>query len=136
MNYNKSLFFVAIVIFCSCNKNCIVDYEFKTEFDNCISLVKQINSEGFSSDIDLRSTVYECLFAVTGYEGQVDKGNEPHCYYLYNDSIDYISIDIKKWQTWYDLNKCTMTINKADSLILVHSINHGIPRLKWPAKSH
>jgi len=119
----------------SCKEKCIVDKKFKSEFDNCIYLVKQINSEGYSSDLYLRTLVYECLFAVTGYEGHADKSNEPHCFYPYNDSIDYIDFDIKEWLKWYEFNKCSITLNMADSLILNHSVTHGIPELKWPAKA-
>jgi hypothetical protein len=115
----------------SCQENCNVDPEFKREFFNCISLIEKIHTEGYSSSVKVRGFTYECLYAVTGYEGHADKGNEPPYFALYSDSIDYIKVDIEKWSQWYESNKCSMTLQKADSLFNQWSVNHG-DSLQWP----
>ena len=121
-----------ILLLTSCSDKNTIDNEFRDQFNNCILLVQKINSENASSDIKVRAFTYECLFALTGYEGHVDKANEPHYIYPYSDSIDYIKIDIDEWCKWYELNKFKMTIVKADSLIKVHSIEYGVDNLQWP----
>lgn len=128
----KLSLFMLTVFCCSCDTDCNIDKEFKAEFDNCILLVERIHQKGYSSELVTRAYTFECLFAVTGYEGYVDKSNEPHCFYPYSDTIDYIKIDIQRWRKWYELNKCTMTMVKADSLIAKHAKEYGIPDLNWP----
>lgn len=118
----------------SCNDTCLIDLDFKREFDNCINQVELLNKAGNSSDIELRAFTYECLYAITGIESHVDKGNEPHYFYPYSDSINYFEHDIYEWKMWYELNKCTMTISKADSMIVLHSIKFGVPDLEWPSR--
>gem|GEM_PF-6389684 len=61
------------VFCCSCDTDCNIDKEFKAEFDNCILLVERIHQKGYSSELVTRAYTFECLFAVTGYEGYVDK---------------------------------------------------------------
>lgn len=118
----------------SCNVTCIIDKDFKREFDNCIYQVELLNIEGNSSDINLRAFTYECLYAITGLEGHVDKGNEPHYFYPYSDSIEYVESDIQEWKKWYEINKCTITLRKADSIIVLHGIKFGVPNLAWPSQ--
>lgn len=116
----------------NCQNKCNTDKRFSHEFNNCILLVHKLNSENASSTLKVRVFTYECLFALTGYEGRVDKSNEPHCFYPHSDSVDFIKEDIEIWLKWYELNKCTMTIEKADSIIQRHSIEFGIDSLQWP----
>jgi hypothetical protein len=118
----------------SCNDNCKIDKEFKNEFDHCILQVELLNKEGNSSDINLRVYTYECLYAITGFEGHVDKDNEPHYFYPYSDTIEYVEYDIQEWKKWYEINKCIITKMKADSLIILHGIKIGFPNLIWPPK--
>lgn len=92
--------------------------------------MQKIHEPGYSSSQKFRAYTFECLYAITGYEGRVDKGNEPHDFYPYSDSIDYMKEDIRIWEEWLEKNKCTMTLEKADSLIYVHSKN--FPGLCWP----
>jgi hypothetical protein len=122
----------AILLLTTCHNECSIDKKFSYEFKNCILLVHKLNNEKVASDIKVRASTYECLSALTGYVGHVDKANEPHYFYPYSDTIDYVKTDIEEWCKWYELNKCKMTIAKADSLIQKHSIEYGVDNLHWP----
>jgi len=129
------ILFTFMLIDFSCNNTCLVDKDFKREFDNCLNQVELINKEGSNSDINQRAYTFECLYAITGLEGHVDKGNEPHYFYPYSDSIDYVKYDIQEWKKWYEINKCTITLRKADSMIVLHGNKFGVPDLEWPSRS-
>jgi hypothetical protein len=132
-----SIVIITYLFFFSC-KICNEDQALKKEFFNCIRVVEKIQKEGYFLDTDYaesancRAFSIECLAAITGYQGYVDKGNEPHYFYPYSDTIDYVDVDIKKWQEWYEDNKCTITMQTADSLIKKYSIDYGVPGLHWP----
>ena len=110
------------VCFCfvSCS-TCKVDSEFKREFENCLLFIErtQYVSEnptrcgGYTSSLSERIKSIDCMYALTGYLGYVDRGNEPH--YLYPD-IDSVLVDIRIWRQWYENNKCGFTLQMADSI--------------------
>ncbi|MDR1182224.1 MAG: hypothetical protein LBL13_09650 [Bacteroidales bacterium] len=131
----KTVFYPILLIVCllftSC-KRCKEDEIFKHEFFNCIRVVEKTQKETYMSSLECRAFSIECLYAMTGYEGHVDKWTQPYYFYPYSDTIEYIDVDIAKWQEWYENNKCTFTIQMADSLFKNHATKYGFPGLHWP----
>lgn len=114
----------------SCSK-CKEDKAFKAEFQNCLEIVDLVFSEGYYCDDGTRMHAFECLIAITGYEGRVDLfANTPAIYH--NDGE--LDKDLKKWKQWYKANKCSFTLAKADSLIARYREVIGDPELTWPVR--
>lgn len=74
---------------------------------------------------------FGCLIAITGYEGRVDLFGEPIAIYTYREDLDK---DLKIWKQWYEANKCSFTLEKADSLIARYREVIGDPELNWPVR--
>ena len=136
INHLKILF-ISVLIFTSC-ATCRIDKKFKEKYKNCISVVDKIQLQEYSTDIEnstymdsfnARAHSLECLYAITGYEGFVDKNNEPHYFY---PTYELAEQDIKYWKKWYKKNKCGFTLEKADSLIRHHAKEDLNPSLDWP----
>jgi hypothetical protein len=130
---------IIIYLFLFSCKTCKEDRAFKKEFFNCIQVIEKtqkeayfIKSDSHTENVDSRAFPIECLYAVTGYEGHVDKWTQPYYFYPYSDTIEYIDVDIKKWQEWYENNRCKFTKQMADSLIKKHAGIWDIPNLTWP----
>ena len=133
-----SISIIIILSFVGCIK-CKEDKAFKKEFFNCIQVIEKtqkeayfIKSDSHTENVNSRAFPIECLYAVTGYEGHVDKWTQPYYFYPYSDTIEYIDVDIKMWQEWYESNKCGFTKHMADSLIKKHAVIWDIPDLTWP----
>jgi hypothetical protein len=129
---------ILTLLLVSC-KICKEDQSLKKEFFNCIHIVEKMQKEDYFvkggdhiENLQCRAFSIECLSAVTGYQGHVDKSTDPHYFYPYSDTIEYIDVDIKKWQEWYENYKCNVTKQMADSLIKKYSIDYGVPGLHWP----
>ncbi len=74
---------------------------------------------------------FECLIAVTGYEGRVDLFANTPATYRKDGEMDE---DLKVWKQWYEDNKCSFTLEKADSLIERYKEVIGDPDLTWPVR--
>ena len=107
------------LLFTSC-ATCSIDKKFKEKYMNCISVVDKIQLHGYTTNrgystymdsFDARANSLECLYAITGYEGFVDKNNEPHYFY---PTYELAEQDIKYWKKWYKKNKCGLTLEKAE----------------------
>ncbi|MDR1182223.1 MAG: hypothetical protein LBL13_09645 [Bacteroidales bacterium] len=118
---------ILCLFFTSCQR-CKEDETFKKEFLNCLQVVEKIQIEGYflprQEDFECRAVSIECLAAIAGYEGYVDKSTDHHYFYQCADSVD---VDLRIWRDWYENNKCTFTIQMADSLIKKQDSN-----LHWP----
>ncbi|MDR1182225.1 MAG: hypothetical protein LBL13_09655 [Bacteroidales bacterium] len=134
-NIFSSIVFIQCLLFASCQR-CKEDEAFKNEFSNCLQVVEKIQLKAYflpsEGDFECRVFSIECLYAITGYEGYADKITQPYYYYPSSDTIEYIDVDINKWQEWYEDNKCTFTMQMADSLIKKHAAFWDIPSLTWP----
>ncbi|GAA0891922.1 hypothetical protein GCM10009122_16010 [Fulvivirga kasyanovii] len=98
---------------CVKNQNCTIDKLFKRKFNEKLQTLEEF-SKGFSGD-DTRRAVNAAYYlnVVTGIES---------CIYL-GDIVYYepklFKKDKRKWRAWYLENRCSMTIDKADSLLKV-----------------
>ena len=137
MGHVKLFFVVVLCSSClSCSK-CKEDKAFKAEFQNCLEIVYLVSGNGYCCDDRTRMHAFECLIAVTGYEGRVDLfANTPATYSSYpnNCDKDLEGEDLKIWQQWYEDNKCSFTLAKADSLIARYKDVIGDPELTWPVR--
>ena len=132
----KLVIFNIFVCFCfvSCS-NCKEDAEFKMQFENNILFIQRTQYEcdttkcgGYESSTWERANSINCMYALTGYLGYVDIGNEPH--YLYPD-IDSVPVDIRIWRKWYDDNKCGFTMQMADSIFKNFERRNATTPLQW-----
>ncbi|WP_295913863.1 hypothetical protein [uncultured Alistipes sp.] len=127
----KRLFLIVLCLaFFSCSE-CKEDSVFKTNFQNCLDIVDLVHYKGYYSDLGTRLHAFECLIAITGYEGSVDLFGEPVAIYTYREDLDK---DLNIWKQWYEANKCSFTLAKADSLIARYREVIGDPELTWPVR--
>lgn len=91
---------------------CREDSTFIGRFNESMETIKA--SELLEQDITIEKKVNAILFlnAVTGVEAKVD---DPHIA-LYKNREELYD-DLKKWQNWLEANRCSMTWQKADSLV-------------------
>jgi hypothetical protein len=76
-------------------------------------------------DFGHRSNAFNCLFAITNIHSEVIRNGDAPYFYPYSESRNYYFEDIDNWYKWYEHNKCTITTQKADSLIKAFSIVDG-----------
>jgi hypothetical protein len=110
----KRFCFVVLLYFaCSCKRaeNCPVEVAFAEKFQSSIKNI--LDSElGKNHDIDRKVDAILFLNAVTGIESGIQSLHTP----VY-DSREILKSDLRKWQEWYNSNKCIMTLSKADSML-------------------
>jgi hypothetical protein len=88
-----------------------------------------MHESGAETDWQDRCYAYECIFAITGIQGHPDIGYIPY----YSETYTLLQQDILAWKEWYDANKYTMTIYKADSLIHIRGMSIGLEDIIfWP----
>lgn len=120
----------------SCSK-CKEDKAFKAEFQNCLEIAYLVSGNGYYCDDGTRMNAFGCLIAITGYEGRVDLfANTPATYTYYSNDcdVDLEGEDLNIWKQWYEANKCSFTLEKADSLIVRYREVIGDPELTWPVR--
>jgi len=59
-------------------------------------------------------------------------GDTPYFYPVPPEENDYFYKDLKNWLDWYEANKCTITSNKSDSIILAYGLSYSDDTLSWP----
>lgn len=108
----KLLMLIFSLIFSSCKNQveCKIDAAFKKNFKDKLQVIKT-SMEQEEVYIEPLTEAILYLNAITSIESQI---NDPHHPIYENKKI--MKEDIKKWEKWYEQNKCEMTINKADSL--------------------
>jgi len=125
----KRFIFVFSLFFLNQCSTCKEDVVFKHQFENCLLVVENTQGGGYISTLRTRASALLCLYAITGYKGHVDTGNEPHyCY----PNADLMDIDLVVWKEWYERNRCNFTIQMADSLIHLVGLEHFYDDLTWP----
>lgn len=125
------LIFVLLTLwFHSCSE-CREDANFKDKFQECLDVADLINGKGYYTDFKTRCNTFECLIAITGFEGHVDFGSSFHGSYPCRELLDQ---DLDTWTKWYEDNKCSFTLERADSLIRLRAILRDIPDLAWPVR--
>jgi hypothetical protein len=115
-----------------------VDQDFKVQFDNCIQIVtmRQIESKNPKYVIDFWSTInaFQCLHAVTGVSSNIIADSNTPYFYPTTESKDHTEFfyeDLVQWHDWYEQNKFSMTMAKADSLVRVYEKEIG-DTIQWP----
>ncbi|WP_295960166.1 hypothetical protein [uncultured Alistipes sp.] len=127
----KKLFLIVLCLnSLSCSK-CKEDKAFKAEFQNCLEIADLINGKGYYTDFITRCNTFECLIAVSGYRGHVDFDTSFHGSYRSREELDR---DLKVWEKWYEDNKYSFTLEKADSLIWQRATDRMLPDLTWPVR--
>lgn len=96
---------------CVKNQNCTIDKLFKRKFNEKLQTLEEF-SKGFSGD-DTRKAVNAAYYlnVVTGIESSIYLGDVVY----YEPKL--FKKDKRKWKAWYKDNRCSMTIDKADSLL-------------------
>lgn len=94
----------------SCTK-CKVDEDFKQKFLSCIETLQRSNTGVKTQLLEIQEAVV-FLSATTG----IEPSNFDIEHGIYLDEKE-ITSDITKWESWYEKNKCTMTLQHADSLV-------------------
>ncbi|QHT69166.1 hypothetical protein GXP67_22245 [Rhodocytophaga rosea] len=89
-----------------------------------------LTNHGYMMNEDYLSNAYNCLHAITNIHRKVARsGGAP--YFYPNGEEDSYFEDVDNWYSWYEQNKCTITVQKADSLIRAFSILDG-NEYDWP----
>jgi hypothetical protein len=115
-----------------------VDAAFKMNYDNCIQIItlRQVDCKNVECVTDYWNTVFafQCLHAITGAESNIIVNSDAPYFYPTTESKDYTEFfyeDLIRWNDWYEKNKYSMTLKKADSLLQVRSKAVGY-EVKWP----
>lgn len=115
-----------------------VDQDFKVQFDNCIQIVtmRQIESKNAAYVIDFWNTIhaFQCLHAVTGVSSNIIADSNTPYFYPTTEAKDHTEFfyeDLVQWHDWYEQNKFSMTMTKADSLVKVYEKEIG-DTIQWP----
>lgn len=127
----KKIFLIVLCLNSLSCSECKEDKALKAEFLNCLEIVDLVFSDYYYSDTGTRMHAFECLIAVTGYEGRVDLFANTPATYRKDGEMDE---DLKVWKQWYEDNKCSFTLEKADSLIERYKEVIGDPDLTWPVR--
>lgn len=102
----------------SCN-DCKEDLSFKSNYYQCINVLRRSKNEIVRIEEIREAVIF--LSASSGIEAeQFDIENGV----FYTKQA--MEQSISKWEAWYNKNKCSMTMSKADSLVnSYNSVNHG-----------
>ena len=107
---------ISIIIFyclaCTPNKRCKIDQDFVDRFNACIELIELSEMSKLDHEIEPKINAILFLNAVSGYESQITDIHFPSY-----ERRDLLYDDIGKWRKWLGNNKCTMTMERADSLL-------------------
>lgn len=98
------------------NQDCIVDVEFKKNFDNCMQIAELMaSSDSLNRQIDLvqSSKAFSCLEALTGVSGNLIQDDVGFGYYSSKEDFEK---NKNQWQSWFEKNKCSMSMDSAESL--------------------
>lgn len=96
------------------NNQCHIDTDFRVKFQNAIDIIKyseKCNSVRVKDKLD----AIFFLNAVTNIESRIRSPEVP----IY-DRKNWLAEDIDKWNEWYSKNKCSYTLEKADSIVHVY----------------
>lgn len=131
MLFVKKIFLIVLFLSGLSCSECKEDPALKANFQTCFDIIDLIFNKGYYSDFGTRMHAFECLIAVTGYEGHVDLfANTPATY----PQPEYLDEDLEVWKQWYEDNKCSFTLEKANSLIERYKEEIGAPELTWPVR--
>jgi hypothetical protein len=115
-----------------------VESGFKSQYDNCIQIItmRQVECKKVDCAPSYWDAVYafQCLHALTGVESNIIVNSEDPYFYPTTESKDFTEFyyeDLIRWNDWYEKNKLTMTLSKADSLLKIRSEKVGY-EIKWP----
>ena len=121
--------FLSLLIICllGCSdKNCDVDTLFKQRFDNCISLIKKSEDEEWVNAGEIRNA-FIFLTVISGHRTKVNDPENPS----YENKTDFKQ-DLLLWNQWYESNKCSITLKKADSLFIAYKKrDYKIKNFNW-----
>jgi hypothetical protein len=108
----KGSLLAVLLIFCiCCGKECKIDKDFnKIYYDSLLSIKTDYEEVG-TPQIDPEKA-FLFLGSITGHHSSRDG---THFGLWYQSDEDYLD-DIKKWEKWYEENRCIYTIEKADSI--------------------
>lgn len=118
MTKAKYILFLVLLMACqpepsTVKDNCPIDYKFLAHFQNCIQVIN-IAQLGHSYDFIELSNAYESLRVITKVKTRASSGDTPYVYA--NPRADLLQ-DIIDWNNWYNNNKCSITLEKAEKII-------------------
>lgn len=106
------------------NKSCNIDYEFKSNFLNCILLISQRQTGAIIPDGEIMKA-YTSLEAITKRKSNViDRGDTPY-FYQGNESDSLFFDDMKNWMHWYNINMCNYQYKDVTQAFSRYSKDHG-----------
>lgn len=111
--HNLVLIFFILVTITSCKEDkCEIDSKLNLEFNNNLDLIKRFE-HGTTVGMTNYLNAISYMSKLTGHESQLYIGGSIG---YRGDSIKFHQ-DLTKWKEWYDLNKCSITNAKADSIL-------------------
>src|SRR5688572_13496728 len=120
MRYLISIFTILSLWSCSMDtrEKCQIDFDFKRNFDNCVEIAHLRtgnDSRNDLLDISTISRAINCLEILTGSKSKIKW--ECEGFGLYDDNGDF-TYDQATWAQWYEQNKCTITMEKAEAIFI------------------
>jgi hypothetical protein len=85
------------------NNTCNVDWQFSTNYLNCIAIISNHQTGYLTNNQEVRKALIS-LEVLT--EIKTNVGHDT--YYIYEDSTKLVQT-LDKWQEWFDNNKCSYT---------------------------
>lgn len=129
----SALIALCVLVACSHREkgltNCVEDFQFKANFQNCIQIIS-LRDAGYSVDLEYASDAYLCLKVLTNHNSYIDNSSDTPLFYPYSEDTVYLVEDIKIWSYWYERNKCKFDMSVADSTFKANSNTRD--KIKWP----
>lgn len=107
------------------NNSCVIDYEFKSNFLNCILIISQRQAGGIIPDGEIMKA-YVSLEAITKRKSNVDDRGDTPYFYRGNQSDSLFFDDIKNWMHWYNINICNYQFQDVIQAFAKYSKDHEI----------
>ena len=111
------------------NSNCEIDFEFKSNFQNCIEIMALRNS-GYSIDFNHTVSANMCLKILTQHRSPIDTSSDDPLYYPYAEDRNFFAEYLTAWSLWFENNKCRMNMKAADSIFRLSESKYD--SVRWP----
>lgn len=103
------LIFIVLLLF-SCKEDKSVDKKVSMKVNSYLSILKN----DYKKNMAINGNILKAIFffsELTDIDSNVQYGDIT----VYSDYSDYKN-DLNNWEKWYELNKCSITIGKLDSI--------------------
>ncbi len=119
-----------LMLGCSTQNDCKIDLEFKANFDNCIKIAQSSLSE---DDPNLHLSMSDMVRAIESLETLTEHKStiiwSCDAFGVYA-SEEHFEVDRRRWQNWYQDNKCTITMGLAQQMF--NTVRTPLPNYNDP----